>query len=100
MQSTVRRLMALALALMLALAPAMVRPELLAQADDPDRTEGQVFAHPVNRTSLNGVTGTPSLATADKGREGFDWMVEDLSALVRRGLTQTPPLAHSFFDRV
>jgi len=86
--------------LMLALSPELVRPELLAAADDPDRTEGQVFAHPVNRTSLNGVTGTPSLATADKGREGFGWMVEDLSALITKGLSQTPPLAHSFFDRV
>jgi creatinine amidohydrolase len=85
--------------LMLALAPEMVRPDRLAEADDPDRTEGQVFAHPVNRTSLNGVTGTPSLATAAKGREGFDWMVSDLSALIERGLTQTPPLAQSYVDR-
>ena len=86
--------------LMLAVAPEMVRPDLLKQADDPDRTEGHVFAHPVNRTSLNGVTGTPSLATADKGREGFEWMVQDLSELITKGLTQSPPLAHSYFDRV
>ena len=37
--------------LMLAVAPNMVRPGLLASADDPDRTEACVFAHPVNRTS-------------------------------------------------
>ncbi|KGM41616.1 creatininase [Aquabacterium sp. NJ1] len=86
--------------LMLAVAPEMVRPHLLHEADDPDRTEGQVFAHPVNRTSLNGVTGTPSLATAEKGQQGFDWMVEDLSALICKGMAQTPPLAHSYFDRV
>jgi creatinine amidohydrolase len=48
--------------LMLALAPDMARPDRLADADDPDRTDGCVFAHPVNRTSSNGVTGTPSLA--------------------------------------
>src|SRR5258707_14005257 len=43
-------------ALMLGIAPEMVRPDLAAAADDPDRTDGLVFAHPVNRTSSNGVT--------------------------------------------
>lgn len=84
--------------LMLAVSPEIVRPELLHAADDPDRTEGQVFAHPVNRTSANGVTGFPSRATAEKGREAFAWMVEDLSALIARGQAQTPPLPHSYFD--
>lgn len=78
--------------LMLAVAPEMVRPELLAEADDPDRTEGLVFAHPVNHTSANGVTGYPSRATAAKGETGFAWMVEDLCALIRRGQSETPPL--------
>jgi creatinine amidohydrolase len=87
-------------ALMLAVAPDMVRPELLAAADDPDRTQGLVFAHPVNRTSRNGVTGTPSRATAANGRQWFDWMVEDLSALILRGLRETPPLDASYFDPV
>jgi creatinine amidohydrolase len=83
--------------LMLALAPEMVRHELLAEADDPDRTAGLIFAHPVNRTSLNGVTGKPSQATAQKGRLWFAWMVEDLSELIKRGLSETPPLDHSYF---
>ncbi|ADE10335.1 creatininase family protein [Sideroxydans lithotrophicus] len=78
--------------LMLAIAPALVRPELCAEADDMDRTGGCIFPHPVNRTSLNGVTGKPSQASADKGRSGFDWMVEDLSALIAKGLTEKPPL--------
>jgi creatinine amidohydrolase len=82
--------------LMLATAPAMVRPERLAEADDADRTGGLVFSHPVNRTSRNGVTGAPSRASADKGREWFAWMVEDLTALIRRGLDETPPLDHSY----
>ncbi len=84
--------------LMLALAPTMVRPERLGQADDIDRTGSLVFSHPVNRTSLNGVTGAPSLAAADKGREWFGWMVEDLSELITRGLHEEPPLAHSYFS--
>jgi len=85
--------------LMLAKAPHMVRENKLAMADDPDRTGGLVFSHPVNRTSLNGVTGTPSISTATKGTEWFDWMVEDLSALITAGTQETPPLQHSYFDR-
>jgi creatinine amidohydrolase len=82
--------------LMLALAPEIVRPGRLADADDPDRTEGLVFAHPVNRTSRNGVTGTPSRASAEKGERLFAWMVEDLVAIIRRGLAETPPLPHGY----
>ncbi|MEE7459601.1 creatininase [Methylorubrum populi] len=83
-------------ALMQALAPALVREERIAGADDPDRTQGLVFAHPVNRTSHNGVTGSPSQASAAEGAALFAWMVEDLTALVRRGLAETPPLPHSY----
>jgi creatinine amidohydrolase len=84
---------------MLALAPDMARPDRFADADDPDRTDGCVFAHPVNRTSSNGVTGTPSLASQDKGEQLFAWMVQDLSALLERGLKETPPLDQSYFNR-
>jgi len=83
--------------IMLAIAPEGVRPEKLAEADDPDRTCGCIFAHPVNRTSENGVTGAPSLASADKGQLWFDWLVEDLSAVVMKGIAETPPLDHSYF---
>jgi creatinine amidohydrolase len=84
--------------LMLATAPDMVRTALLEEGDDPDRTRACVFAHPVNRTSRNGVTGSPSRATAAKGRVWFEWMVEDLSALVVRGMGEAPPLEHSYFE--
>ncbi len=86
--------------LMQAVAPEIVRAELIAEADDADRTGGLVFAHPVNRTSLNGVTGAPSRASAEQGRELFAWMVEDLAALVERGMREEPPLGHSYFSRV
>jgi creatinine amidohydrolase len=82
--------------LMQALAPEMIRPALFAEADDPDRTTNSVFAHPVNRTSRNGVTGRPSLASEDKGRQLFAWMVEDLASLVTRGMAETPPLDHPY----
>lgn len=86
-------------ALMMAVAPHIARPELNATADDPDRTEGLVFSHPVNRTSLNGVTGTPSTATVEQGRQLFQWMVEDLAELVERGKRETPPLGFSYNAR-
>jgi len=86
--------------LMLAVAPEIVRPELISGADDPDRTDGLVFANPVNRTSRNGVTGAPSRGSAVQGAELFAWMVEDLSVLVERGMHENPPLDHSYFAQV
>ena len=86
--------------LMLALAPELVRRKRIKQADDPDRTRGLVFAHPVNRTSTNGVTGYPSRATVAQGRILFQWMIADLARLVRRGLRERPPLAPSYFQPV
>jgi creatinine amidohydrolase len=86
-------------ALMMAIAPEMVRPERIAASDDPDRTEGCVFAHPVNHTSANGVTGFPSRATLARGEELYAWMVADLTALILRGLSETPPLPHPYTQR-
>ncbi|QKI88616.1 creatininase family protein [Thiomicrorhabdus xiamenensis] len=82
--------------LMMALAPEIVRPERLQDSDDPDRTENCVFSHPVNRTSLNGVTGKPSLATVEKGEELFTWMQQDLANKIEQGLKEQPPLPHSY----
>jgi creatinine amidohydrolase len=86
--------------LMLAHAPGLVRPEKLKSSDDEDRTAGLVFAHPVNRTSRNGVTGFPSRASREHGEMLFKMMVEDLSTLVRRGFTEQPPLNQSYFAPV
>lgn len=83
-------------ALMMAISPEMVRPDKLAEADDADRTSGHVFAHPVNRTSRNGVTGFPSRASREQGEALYAWMLEDLSALIKRGMRETPPLPHSY----
>lgn len=84
--------------LMMALAPDLVRPERLQDSDDPDRTEACVFSHPVNRTSRNGVTGTPSLASVAKGEELFDWMKQDLTQVIEKGLDEQPPLPFSYDD--
>jgi creatinine amidohydrolase len=84
-------------ALMLAIAPEVVRKDALATSDDPDRTEGLIFSHPVNRTSKNGTTGSPSLATEPEGAELFSWMVDDLSRLVAKAQHEVAPLPHSYF---
>jgi creatinine amidohydrolase len=86
--------------LMMAVAPELVRESRIPESDDPDRTEDCVFSHPVNRTSLNGVTGKPSLASVEKGEELFAWMVEDLSGVVTKGMREEPPLAHGYFEKV
>ena len=86
--------------LMLALAPELVRPNKIKQADDADRTADLVFAHPVNRTSKNGVTGFPSRATKRQGEILFQMMVGDLTALVRRGVKEKPPLNQGYFQTV
>ena len=86
--------------LMLALAPDCVRPDKLAAADDEDRTADLVFLHPVNRTSRNGVTGFPSRATRAQGEKLFQIMVEDLTQLVRRSLSEQPPLHESYFATI
>jgi creatinine amidohydrolase len=85
--------------LMLAIAPESVRKDRIRDADDPDRTPGLFFSHPVNRTSKNGVTGEPSRADQAQGARLFDWMVDDLSARVVRALAEEPPLPHGYGAR-
>jgi creatinine amidohydrolase len=86
--------------LMLAVAPDRVRPGEMARADDPDRTTGLLFSHPVNRTSTNGVTGAPSRATRGAGERLLAMLVDDLSAQVVAGLREEPPLPASYFTSV
>jgi creatinine amidohydrolase len=75
--------------LMLALHDNGVRVDRI--ADDADRTGGLFFAYPVDRTSINGATGTPTLASAEDGRKLFSWQVEDLTKQLMSALTEDPP---------
>jgi len=86
--------------LMLHLFPEMVRPERLAGADDPDRTTDLVFSHPVARTSLNGVTGRPSEASAAEGAALFAEMADALVELVGRASVEEPPLSREHWGDV
>lgn len=74
------------------LAPERVHLDRLASADDPDRTAGCVFPHLVAHTSTNGVTGQPSLATAERGAALIARMGEALAALTERARSDHPPL--------
>lgn len=76
--------------LMLHLAPQNVRMEDV--ADDPDRTGGKVFNYMVANTSTNGVTGSPSLGNAERGRELFHEMGAALSEIVTRAKMESEPL--------
>ena len=85
--------------LMMAIDQPMVRLDKCASSDDPDRTEDKVFSHPVNRTSANGVTGTPSLSTPEKGETLFQWMVEDFIEVINKGIEEKAPINASYFNQ-
>lgn len=87
-------------ALMMALHPELVRENKCDEADDDDRTMDCIFSHPVNRTSTNGVTGTPSKATPEKGHHLYQWMLEDLINLLNRATKEEPPLNQSYHQSV
>ena len=86
--------------LMMHLYPEIVRESKLAEADDEDRTGSCLFSHPVNRTSKNGVTGTPSFASAEKGAELYQWMCEDFSSLLQLAVKEEAPLNHRYYESV
>jgi len=79
--------------LMLFIAPESVRTERIHDAGDPDRTQNCVFPHMVAHTSLNGVTGTPSEATAKKGASLLQEIGEALASLVESARTEVAPLS-------
>lgn len=76
--------------LMLHLRPDVV--DLSAVRDDPDRTEGLVFSYTVAHTSLDGLTGSPTQASAAAGEHLFGLIVTALSERVNRARTEEPPL--------
>lgn len=86
--------------LMLHLYPELVHLDRLSNSDDPDRTTDTVFSYPVAQTSLNGVTGCPSRATAAEGAALFAKMVSALEAKVMRAISEVPPLAASHWENL
>ncbi len=76
-------------ALMMHLHPELVDAE--AVADDPDRTTGKVFRYTVAQTSRDGVTGSPSLATAEAGARLFGEIVNALAERVEAARREAVP---------
>ena len=81
--------------LLLFLAPESVRTARIATADDPDRTANCVFPHMVAHTSTNGVTGKPTLASAERGAALIAEIGGALVQLIERSQTEQPPIAWS-----
>lgn len=79
-------------AVMMAIAPHLVRTERLATADDPDRTGDLVFRYTAGSLSRNGVTGRPSEATPELGHELAERTVAALARLLERAAAEEPPL--------
>jgi creatinine amidohydrolase len=77
-------------ALMLFIDPKSVRKDKI--QDDPDRTGGKVFTYVVPQTSNNGLTGAPSRATLEDGRELFLEIGDALAAIVNSAKTEISPL--------
>ncbi|BAM03484.1 creatininase family protein [Phycisphaera mikurensis] len=78
--------------LLLLLCPHLVDRDAMAKADDPDRTVGSAFSHPVGVTSTNGVTGSPSLANAADGEALLRRCGEALAAVLERAKAEAAPL--------
>lgn len=87
-------------ALMLHLCPNLVRHDRISTSDDPDRTAGTIFSHPVAQTSMNGVTGHPSRATAEQGAILFREMTDALIAKIRTAITEEPPLPPEYWQNL
>src|SRR5439155_261636 len=62
--------------------PALVHLERA--VDEPDRTVGLVFQYAVPLTTVSGVVGTPTNATAARGEELFDSILEALASLLEQ----------------
>lgn len=77
---------------MLAVAPELVHLDRIADADDPDRTDGLVFRYTVPALSTNGVTGRPSEATLELGELLVDRTVAAMADCIERGRVEKPPL--------
>lgn len=76
-------------AILLAVAPHLV--DMRRAVDEPDRTLGRMFTYDVAHTSVTGVTGSPSKATAERGRALIEMIVEDLTAKVQAALKEEAP---------
>jgi creatinine amidohydrolase len=75
---------------MLALRPDLVQLERA--VDEPDRSARCFFAYTVNKESVHGAVGSPSLANSKFGQEILDACINELSEQLQRALLEKTPL--------
>lgn len=75
---------------MLALRPDLVQLERA--VDEPDRSAHCFFAYTVNKESVYGAVGSPSIATSTFGQQIFEACVTELSEQLQRALIEKTPL--------
>jgi creatinine amidohydrolase len=75
--------------LMMHLEPAAVDSSAI--ADEPDRTIGRVLLYPMPAVTASGVVGTPSRATAARGAELFEQLVDVLADLLLTARAEHDP---------
>jgi creatinine amidohydrolase len=71
-----------------------LRPELVDRdevRDDEDRTGDLVLSYTVAETSREGLTGSPSRASAEQGAALFEAVVTALAECIERARTEEPP---------
>jgi creatinine amidohydrolase len=59
--------------------------------DEPDRTVGRVLSYPMPAVTRSGVVGAPSTASAARGAELVDQLVEALAELLKRARAERDP---------
>jgi creatinine amidohydrolase len=75
--------------MLLHLAESQVRPERA--VDEEDRTVGRVLSYPMPTVTKTGVVGTPTTASAERGAELVDRLVEALAELLRKARAESDP---------
>ena len=76
--------------LMLHLQPELV--DMNRAEDEPNRSEGCFFSYSVDKESICGGVGKPSLATEDQGKFILDNCVQNLSIMLNKALSEEAPL--------
>jgi creatinine amidohydrolase len=59
--------------------------------DEPDRTVGRVLLYPMPAVTGSGVVGAPSRASADRGAELFEQLVDALAELLLTARAEREP---------
>ena len=59
--------------------------------DEPDRTVGRVLSYPMPAVTRSGVVGAPSNASATRGAELVEQLVEALAELLKRARAERDP---------